>query len=134
MPFAQIRSILAEINRPSAQKDSWFGWASAQLAHAMIGAALAGGLVFILPPAAALFLVVVGYAALKEVPDFCRAPSWAAARDCVQDALFVTAGAALAVAIAGGHETLFLVAVLGAAIGLALGVIRRPPGLGGNAD
>jgi len=54
----RLRAIWAELSVPSAQRDSWFGWASAQLAHAMIGAALAGGLVFILPPAAALFLVV----------------------------------------------------------------------------
>jgi len=52
-----------------------------------------------------------------------------AQRDCTQDALFVTAGAALAVAIAGAHERLFLVALIAAAIGLWLGVSARlkPP-------
>lgn len=123
--IAKLRAIWAELSVPSAQRDSWFGWASAQLAHAMIGAALAGGLVFILPPAAALFLVVAGYAALKEVLDFCRAPSWAAARDCAQDALFVAAGAALAVAIAAGQVWLFALALIAAAIGLWLGVAAR---------
>jgi hypothetical protein len=48
----------------------------------------------------------------------------------VQDTLFVTAGAALAVAIAGGHDRLFIVAVLAAAIGLAWGAIIRLKGAG----
>jgi hypothetical protein len=124
-----LRLILAELNTPSAQRDSWFAWGAGQMAHAMIGAVLAGGLLFILPPVAAWYLTTVGYAAIKEVPDFARDPSWATARDCTQDALFVTAGAALAVAIAGAHERLFLVALIAAAIGLWLGVSARlkPP-------
>jgi disulfide bond formation protein DsbB len=63
------------------------------------------------------------------VPDFLQARTWANARDCAQDALFVTAGAALAVAIAGAHERLFLVALIAAVIGLWLGVFARlkPP-------
>lgn len=34
--IAKLRAILAEINRPSAHKDSWFSWASGQMAHAQI--------------------------------------------------------------------------------------------------
>jgi hypothetical protein len=41
------------------------------------------------------------------------------------DALFVTAGAALAVAIAGDHDRLFFVAVLASASGLWLGILAR---------
>jgi uncharacterized membrane protein len=43
----------------------------------------------------------------------------------VQDTLFVTAGAALAVAIEGGHVTLFLTAVFAAAIGVVWGTLIR---------
>jgi hypothetical protein len=43
----------------------------------------------------------------------------------LQDSLFVASGAALAVAIRGDHERLFLVAVLAAVIGLGLGVWAR---------
>ena len=124
-----LRLILAELSTPSAQRDQWFLWGAGQMAHAMIGAVVAGGLLFILPPAWAFATATLGYALAKEVPDFRRAPSWATARDCVQDTLFVTAGAALAVAIAGRHERLFLVALIAAAIGLWLGVSARlkPP-------
>ena len=127
--IAKLRLILAELNTPSGQRDSWFAWAAGQMAHAMIGAVLAGALLFVLPPLPAWYLVTVGYAALKEVPDFARGPSWANARDCTQDALFVAAGAALAVAIAGAHDRLFFVALIAAAIGLWLGVSARlkPP-------
>lgn len=128
--LGKLRIILAELARPGAQPNDWFGWASGQMAHALIGAVLGGVLLFILPAMPAFIVAALGYAALKEAPDFMRAPSWAAARDCVQDALFVTAGAALAVAIAGGHERLFLVAAIAAAIGLAWGVLQRVKGNG----
>jgi len=125
-----FRLILAELNTPSAQRDQWFLWCAAQMAHALIGAVLAGGLLFVLSPDWAFATTALGYALVKELPDFRRAPSWGAARDCVQDALFVTAGAALVVAIAGGHDRLFIVAVLAAAIGLAWGALIRLKGAG----
>ena len=120
-----LRLILDELNTPSAQRDQWFLWCAAQMAHSMIGAVIAGGLLFVLPPGWAFALAALGYALAKELPDYFRAPSWATARDCVQDALFVTAGAALVVAIAGGHDRLFIAAVLSAAIGLAWGAALR---------
>jgi hypothetical protein len=121
----QLRAILAELNTPSAQRDHWYLWCAAQMAHALIGAVIAGGLLFVMSTVWAFATATLGYALAKELPDFCRAPSWATARDCVQDTLFVTAGAALVVAIAGGHERLFLVAVLVAAVGLAWGAAVR---------
>jgi hypothetical protein len=120
-----LRLILVELNTPSAQRDQWFLWCAGQMAHSMIGAVIAGGLLFVLPPGWAFATAAFGYALAKEVPDFCRAPSWATARDCAQDALFVTAGAALVVAVAGGHDRLFIVAVLVAVIGLAWGAALR---------
>lgn len=128
--IARLRAILAEINRPSAQKDSWFAWAAAQMAHALIGVALAGALLFFLPPIWAFAVAALGYAVLKEVPDYLQSRTWANARYCTQDALFVTAGAALAVAIAGAHDRLFFVALIAAAIGFGLGVAARLKGAG----
>ena len=124
-----FRLMLAELNTPSAQRDIWFTWAAGQMAHAMIGAVIAGGLLFVLTPGWAFALAALGYALAKELPDFLQARTWANARDCVQDALFVTAGAALVVAVAGGHERLFIAAALAAGIGLWLGVSARlkPP-------
>jgi hypothetical protein len=125
-----FRLIMAELNTPSAQRDSWFAWAAGQMAHAMIGAVIAGGLLFVLSPGWAFALAALGYALAKELPDFLQARTWATARDCVQDALFVTTGAAMAVAIAGAHERLFLVALIAAGIGLWLGVSARLKGVG----
>ena len=129
---SRLRAILAELNTPSAQKDSWFSWAAGQMAHTLIGVALAGALAFFLPPVWAFAVAAIGYATVKEVPDFLQSRTWANARDCVQDALFVTAGAALAVALQGAHDRLFFVALIAAAIGLALGVVARLKG-GDNA-
>ena len=121
----KLHLILAELSTPSAQRDQWYLWCAAQMAHALIGAVLAGGLRFFLPSVWAFALAAVGYALLKEVPDFLKDRTWANARDCTQDALFVTAGAALAVALAGDHNRLFFVAVLASAIGLWLGILAR---------
>lgn len=122
---AAFRTILAELNTPSAQRDQWFLWCAAQMAHALIGVVIAGALMFFIPPWCAFATAAIGYALGKELPDYFRAPSWATARDCVQDALFVTAGAALVVAVAGGHERLFMVAIIAAAIGLVWGTLIR---------
>ncbi|MCA3307612.1 MAG: hypothetical protein ING00_17625 [Roseomonas sp.] len=127
--IAKLLLILADLSTPSAQRDSWFSWAAGQVAHAMIGAVLAGGVLFIVQPIWAFLSAALSYAALKELPDFLQDRTWANARDCTHDALFVTAGAALAVAIEGGHDRLFIVAVIAAGIGLWLGVVARlkPP-------
>jgi hypothetical protein len=117
--------ILAELNTPSAQRDQWFLWCAAQMAHALIGVAIAGALMFFIPAWWAFGVAVLGYALAKELPDFLRERSWANTRDCVQDTLFVTAGAALAVAIEGGHVTLFIVAVFCASAGLVWGALDR---------
>jgi ABC-type phosphate transport system permease subunit len=122
---AAFRTILAELNTPSAQRDQWFLWCAAQMAHALIGVVMAGALMFFIPAWCAFGTTALGYALAKEIPDFLRERSWANARDCVQDTLFVTAGAALAVAIEGGHVTLFLAAVFAAAIGLVWGTLIR---------
>jgi hypothetical protein len=65
---------------------------------------------------------------MKELPDYLRAPDWAAARDCIQDAAFVAAGAALAVAISRADALLFGLVLAAGVAGLAAGVwVRLPP-------
>lgn len=124
--MAWWRVILQELARPDAQRGDWVAWSSNQLSHAFIGAVLAGGAIVLgygaWPGAAALALA---YAGLKELPDFLKAPGWAAARDSVQDALFVAGGALLASSLHlqdGWFFALALAAVLG---GLAWGVVER---------
>ena len=121
----KARIVLAELARPGAQRENWFAWAAGQTAHVAIGVVLAGALLFFLPPLWAFAVAALGYALAKEVPDYRRSPGWAGARDCTQDALFVTAGAALAVALRGAHDRLFFVAVGAAVVGLALGIHGR---------
>ena len=123
--LTKLRLVLAELARPGAMRDDWFAWAAGQAAHVAIGVVLAGALLFFLPPLWAFIAAALGYALAKELPDYRRAPGWAGARDCAQDALFVTAGAALAVAIGGAHDRLFAVAVGAAVVGLALGIWAR---------
>lgn len=120
-----LRLILAELNTPSAQRDQWFLWCAGQMAHAMIGAVLAGGLLFALAPGWAFAAAALGYALAKEMPDFCRAPGWGTARDCVQDALFVALGAALVVAAAEGLALLFIAVLVAGVIGLGWGAALR---------
>ena len=123
--LTKLRLVLAELARPDAMRDNWFVWAAGQGAHIAIGLVLAGGLLFVLPPSAAFFGTTLGYALLKELPDYLRSPGWAGARDCTQDALFVTAGAALAVGLRGGHDGVFFVVIGAAILGLSLGVYGR---------
>ncbi len=123
--LTKLRLVLAELATPSAMRDDWFAWAAGQAAHVAIGAVLAGALLFFLPPIWAFAVAALGYALAKEVPDYLRARTWANARDCTQDALFVAAGAALAVALWGAHDRLFAAAVGATVIGLALGIYER---------
>ena len=125
--IGKLRLILKELAQPSAQKADWFAWAAAQTAHAMIGVVLAGALAFVMPAGWAFAISAVGYALLKELPDYLRAPGWAAARDCIQDAAFVAAGAALAVAIGAVDARLFGLVLAAALTGLGLGIWARLP-------
>lgn len=120
-----FRTVLLELNTPSSMKNDWFSWAAGQMAHAMIGAILAGALLFFLSPISAFVVTILGYTLAKEIPDYLRAPGWAGARDSAQDALFVTAGASLAVAIGGAHSRLFFVALGASFGGLVLGIWTR---------
>lgn len=122
----RFKSVLAELARPDAQRADWLAWASNQLSHAFIGAALAGAAIvtgFGGWPGAAL--AALFYAAAKEVPDFARAPGWAAARDATQDALFVAGGALLVAAVSIKSLAVFALALAGVAGGLIAGVWQR---------
>lgn len=121
----KLRVVLAKLGSPGAQKKDWFAWASGQLAHSFMGVVVAGGLLFAVSPLWAFVIPALSYAMLKELPDFLKEPTWATARDCVQDSLFVAAGAALAVAIAGQHDRLFFVIIAAMLAGLFIGVHQR---------
>lgn len=121
-----IRRIIAELMRPEAHRGDWLAWSSNQLSHAFIGSTLAGAAIVLgFSISGGVTVTALGYALLKELPDFVREPGWAGARDAVQDALFVAGGALMMAAVAGQHEILFAVALAAVVTGLAWGVCER---------
>ena len=121
-----VRLVAKELGRGDAQKDDWYSWSANQLSHALLGTVLAGtAMLFGTPPWTAAGLTALIYALLKELPDWLRAPGWAAARDSVQDALFVSGGSILAVGLSEKAVTIYAVALTAMLAGLATGVFQR---------
>lgn len=122
----RFKSVLAELARPDAQRADWLAWSANQLSHSFIGAALAGAaIVSGIEPWLGAALAAGFYAAVKEVPDFARAPGWAAARDAFQDSLFVAGGAVMLAAVSISAPVLFGLALVGIIGGLIAGVWQR---------
>lgn len=121
-----VRLIAKELGRGDAQRDDWYSWSANQLSHALIGTVLAGTtMLFGAPPWTAAGLTALIYALFKELPDWIRAPGWAAARDSVQDALFVSGGSILAVGLSEKAITIYAVALIAMLAGLATGAFQR---------
>jgi hypothetical protein len=119
------RAILAELRRPDDQGASWYGWATAQAGHALLGLFLSAAAVMLGAPAVATWVVVsIFYALIKEVPDYAMAPSWRAARDCLRDWLFVVGGSGAAVTLHAASPW-FWPAMLAVIVGLAIGTYQR---------
>jgi len=118
--------VLGALAIPDDQGRDWYGWATNQCGHALVGVVLAGA-VWFLAQDPLLAIVVPFYAAvLKEAADYLRPPqSWAALRDGLRDAGFALAGALIALALATDAPVLFLVVTGGAAAVLVAGVVSR---------
>jgi hypothetical protein len=63
--------LLKELERPDDQGLSWYGWATNQMSHALIGIALAA-LVLTFATDAAAMAAVFGFAVVKEILDLAR--------------------------------------------------------------
>ena len=113
---AGLAQLVEEILTPSARDEDAYTWAVIGIGHAMLGAAIAAVLGWLVPPEVALPFVVapgwlalaVGYWWIKERRDLRRGGRWL---DGATDALFVGLGAfygpswwplAIFAAVAGG--------------------------------
>lgn len=85
-----IKAIITSLATPDAQGNDWYGWASNQMSHALLGVIVA-----LYYPSIAL-AVVIGL--LKECGDLLRSPNKFTLIDSMQDASFWALGAWLIVA------------------------------------
>lgn len=119
-----ITTILTTLETPDDQGNDWYGWASNQLSHALIGVVITGVLCFLTDPVIA-FGFLVGYAASKEFFDLRTKLNLRALRDSLHDILFQTSGSWLAIGLFVPSAQLFTIAAL---LGLTLlidGVVSR---------
>lgn len=118
-----IRAIWTGLRRPDAQSDDWYGWATNQLSHGVVGMVLVLALRMVLPgPVAPLAVPLLYYLVWERWIQ--RGPDGA---DSLVDTLHVTAGATLIVlALAGLPEACLCVVGLWA-LALIDGIRRRLP-------
>lgn len=82
-----IRTILDQLETPDDQGRDWYGWASNQMSHAMLGVIVA--LYFQESPLE--MALIIG--AFKECTDLLRLPTMVTAKDSLWDAAFWVLGA-----------------------------------------
>ena len=88
-----ITTLLKELERPDDQGRDWYGWATNQMSHTLLGLGVAA---VVLPwgtPVLAL-MAALGVAVFKEIADLIRG---GVVKDSVQDLHFQLLGAFLAV-------------------------------------
>jgi hypothetical protein len=125
--YRMARRVVAELAKPDAQRRDWFGWASVQMAHMLIGVVPTAALVvaFGWPALIVAACVAAAYAAGKELPDLARVRTWAGLRDSIHDAGFVAAGGVFIGAALEGRAIMAWAVLVAAAAGLAAGVAAR---------
>lgn len=92
-----ITLIFKELKTPDDQGRDWYGWASNQMAHMLIGAVIAGLVAVTWGEATRAFIAALGFAIAKETLDDLRSSNLM--RDSLQDVLFQAIGALIAVGI-----------------------------------
>lgn len=106
-------AVIKGLETPDDQGRDWYGWASNQMSHAMLGVIVA----LYFPTAPLEMALIIG--ALKECADIIRVPSIATAKDSLWDAAFWVLGAWVAFAPDLTLAVLFL------AFALVCGVVPR---------
>lgn len=109
-----FQTILDSLDTPDAQNRDWYAWATNQMSHALLGVAVA--LLFPVYALQVTFLI----AALKEIGDVIRVPTWATAKDSCIDVTFWMLGALL---IVFGHAPLIGISLI--TCGLVIGIFPR---------
>jgi hypothetical protein len=121
-----IKTIVRELNTGDAQKNDWLSWSGNQLSHCLIGLIFSFLLILIgLESTIASISVILAYVFLKELPDWCKIKTWAAARDSLQDSLFVASGCFLSYSINSKNLFMFLMVLMITICFLGIGVYQR---------
>lgn len=116
-----IQNILKELERPDDQGRDWYGWATNQMSHGLLGVACVGVVTAWLSPLIA-FGIVLALAAIKEGYDLAKQGRL---KDSLQDVSFQGLGGLLAVALLAQDTPAIITIVVIFILGLLGGVIPR---------
>ena len=116
-----ITALLKELERPDDQGRDWYGWATNQMSHGLLGAAGVAVIMAAVVPFVALG-IVLALAATKEGYDLAKGGRF---KDSVQDFAFQSLGGVLALALMTQDQVAAWAAVSVFSLGLLGGVIPR---------
>lgn len=108
-------AIIDSLETPDAQKRDWYGWATNQMSHALLGVLVA---LFVGHGVAGIIVAMILAGIKEKLVDIKRAPGKATVKDSVVDVIFTGIGASIIVfgPLIGGSVL---------AISLLLGVYPR---------
>ena len=112
---------LKELERPDDQGRDWYGWATNQMSHGLLGVAGVAVIMAAVVPFVALG-IVLALAATKEGYDLAKGGRF---KDSVQDFAFQSLGGVLALALMTQDQVAAWAAVSVFSLGLLGGVIPR---------
>lgn len=116
-----LAEILKELERPDDQGRDWYGWATNQMSHGLLGVAGVAVIMAAVVPFVALG-IVLALAATKEGYDLAKGGRF---KDSVQDFAFQSLGGVLALALMTQDQVAAWAAVSVFSLGLLGGVIPR---------
>lgn len=116
-----LTAILKELERPDDQGRDWYGWATNQMSHGLLGVAGVAVIMAAVVPFVALG-IVLALAATKEGYDLAKGGRF---KDSVQDFAFQSLGGVLALALMTQDQVAAWAAVSVFSLGLLGGVIPR---------
>ena len=116
-----LTAILKELERPDDQGRDWYGWATNQMSHGLLGVAGVAVIMGVVLPFVALG-IVLALAATKEGYDLAKGGRF---KDSVQDFAFQSLGGVLALALMTQDQIAAWATVGIFTLGLLGGVIPR---------
>ena len=116
-----LTAILKELERPDDQGRDWYGWATNQMSHGLLGVAGVAVIMGVVLPFVALG-IVLALAATKEGYDLAKGGRF---KDSAQDFAFQSLGGVLALALMTQDQVAAWAAVGVFTLGLLGGVIPR---------
>ena len=116
-----LTAILKELERPDDQGRDWYGWATNQMSHGLLGVAGVAVIMAAVLPFVALG-IVLALAAIKEGHDLAKGGRF---KDSAQDFAFQSLGGVLALALMTQDQVAAWATVGVFTLGLLGGVIPR---------